>query len=116
MGFTWTQEDLPVMGYQILYYDQEYRERVMAEIEMKALIDLVSQLRRGALIREGDGGWELCFKATALIRKKLHPVTHKPIGDIDYATDLDFDDIVLYSKTEDGLANFTSWMAENNFT
>ena len=47
---------------------------------------------------------------------KLHPVTHKPIGDIDYATDLDFDDIVLYSKTEDGLANFTSWMAENNFT
>ncbi len=105
--------DMPVMGYEALYYVPEFVEMVRKETGLEDLVTLVNEVRRGAFIKDGDDGWELSFQARALIRNELDPQNHRPIGDTDYATDLQYTHTVLYSEREDGLALFEAFAREN---
>ncbi|WP_420403899.1 hypothetical protein [Nisaea sp.] len=140
MGFSWTSSELPkladphfidavghlvharqsdgyrfsmaLMGYQALYYDPAFEELVKAETKIERLQTVVHEIRRGSFVKEGAEGWEVSFRADILIRNELDPGTNKPIGDVDYASDLEYRDPVLYATDEEGLPRFRAWCTE----
>lgn len=106
--------DMPLMGYQALFYTAEFAEQVKRETGVAALQTLVHEVRRGVFRKtDDDNGWEVSFRADAVIRNELDPVTHLPIGDVDYATDLTYTNTVLFSVNESTLVDFASWVRTN---
>jgi hypothetical protein len=106
--------DMSLMGYQALFYAPAFEEEVKRDTGIAALQTLVHEVRRGvfAKIDEHDG-WEISFRADAVIRNELDPTTHGPIGDVDYATDLTYTNTVLFSVHETALTSFTDWVHTN---
>lgn len=101
--------EMPIMGYQALFYTQEFEELVSKESSIKALQPEVYEIRRGAFAKPGTEGWELSFQAKALIRNQLDLVTKLPVGKVDYATDLSYSNTILYSTNQEGLQIFLFW-------
>jgi hypothetical protein len=78
--------DMPLMGYQALFYTPHFEAEVKRDTGIDVLQTLVHEVRRGvfAKIAGDDGeenGWEISFRADAVIRNKLDPTTHLPVGD-----------------------------------
>ncbi|MDG1273062.1 MAG: hypothetical protein P8P46_01220, partial [Alphaproteobacteria bacterium] len=57
----------------------------------------------------GADGWEVTFRAEALIRNELNSETNLPIGEVDYATDLIYSNTILFSLNETGNKIFERW-------
>jgi hypothetical protein len=57
----------------------------------------------------GTDGWEVSFRAEALIRNALDHNTHLPLGEIDYATDLIYSNTILFSLQQTGNKIFEEW-------
>lgn len=106
--------DMPLMGYQALFYTSEFTEEVKRETGVAALQTLVHEVRRGVFKKTDDDGWELSFRADAVIRNELDPTTHLPIGAVDYATDLTYTNTVLFSLNEGALVTFADWVRAND--
>ena len=137
MGFTWNSSDLAaladphfidklghyvhghqaenytfsmnVMGYQAMYYTAKFEEIVKRESSIEALKTEVKQVCRGMFGKTGTDGWEVSFRAEALIRNALDPNTHLPLGEIDYATDLVYSNTILFSLQQTGNKIFEEW-------
>jgi hypothetical protein len=107
------QFDMPLMGYQALFYTPEFEDVVKQETGVAVLKTLTHEVRRGVFSKTGDDGWEVSFRADAVIRNELDPTTHTPIGDVDYATDLTYSNTILFSIHETGLTTFAEWANEN---
>jgi hypothetical protein len=105
--------DMPLMGYQALFYTPEFAEEVRRETGVAALQTLVHEVRRGVFKKTDEDGWELSFRADAVIRNELDPATHLPIGEVDYATDLTYTNTVLFSLNEGTLVTFADWVRAN---
>ena len=105
--------DMPLMGYQALFYTPEFAEEVRRETGVAALQTLVHEVRRGVFKKTEEDGWELSFRADAVIRNELDPATHLPIGEVDYATDLTYTNTVLFSLNEGTLVTFADWVRAN---
>lgn len=105
--------DMPLMGYQALFYTPEFAEEVKRETGVAALQTLVHEVRRGVFKKTDEDGWELSFRADAVIRNELDPTTHLPIGEVDYATDLTYTNTVLFSLNEGSLVTFADWVRAN---
>jgi hypothetical protein len=105
--------DMPLMGYQALFYTPKFAEEVRRETGVAALQTLVHEVRRGVFKKTDEDGWELSFRADAVIRNELDPATHLPIGEVDYATDLTYTNTVLFSLNEDTLVTFADWVRAN---
>lgn len=106
--------DMPLMGYQALFYTPEFAEEVKRETGVAALQTLVHEVRRGVFKKiDDDEGWELSFRADAVIRNELDSATHMPIGAVDYATDLTYTNTVLFSLNEATLVSFAEWTRAN---
>ena len=105
--------DMPLMGYQALFYTPEFEAEVKRDTGIAVLQTLVHEVRRGVFTKSGDDGWEVSFRADAVIRNELDPATHTPIGDVDYATDLSYTNTVLFSIHESGLTTFANWATAN---
>jgi hypothetical protein len=105
--------DMPLMGYQALFYTPDFAEQVKRETGIDTLKTLVHEVRRGVFSKTGDDGWEVSFRADAVIRNALDPTTHLPIGDVDYATDLAYTNTVLFSVNESTLVSFADWVRAN---
>ncbi|MEQ8333743.1 hypothetical protein [Nisaea sp.] len=106
------QFSIALMGYQALYFDPAFEEMVKEETKIDRLQTVVHEIRRGSFIKPGAGGWEISFRADILIRNELDPATRKPVGEVDYASDLEYRDQVLYANDETGIENFKSWCRE----
>ena len=98
-----------VMGYQAMYYTQEFEKIVKGESSINSLKTEVKQVCRGMFSKIGDDGWEVSFRAEALIRNELAPSTHLPMGEVDYATDLVYSNTILFSLHETGNKIFNEW-------
>ena len=137
MGFSWTSSDFPkladphfidavghlvharqtegyqfsmaLMGYQALFYDPAFEELVKKETNIERLQTPVHEIRRGSFLKEGDDGWELSFRADILIRNELDTATKNPVGEVDYVSDLEYRDQVVYATDESGLERFRTW-------
>lgn len=105
--------EMPLMGYQILRFTDEFSTELKREGNLDQVRPLVHEVRRGSLKRNGDDGWELRFVAYALIRNELDPANGMPLGEIDYASDLEYSQIQLVADDEAGLYRFRSWVAKN---
>jgi hypothetical protein len=106
--------DMPLMGYQALFYAPEFEAEVKRDTGIAVLQTLVHEVRRGVFTKSDDeDGWEISFRADAVIRNELDPATHAPIGEVDYATDLSYSNTVLFSVHENGLVTFTDWAKAN---
>jgi hypothetical protein len=106
--------DMPLMGYQALFYTPAFAEEVKRETGVAALQTLVHEVRRGVFKKTDDNdGWELSFRADAVIRNELDPTTHLPIGEVDYATDLTYTNTVLFSLNEATIVTFADWTRAN---
>lgn len=140
MGFSWTTAEFPkladphfidavghyvharqaegykfsmaLMGYQALFYDPAFEEMVKAETDIDRLQTVVHEIRRGSFIKDGADGWEVSFRADILIRNEFDTTSRKPVGDVDYASDLEYRDQVLYATDENGFARFQDWCRE----
>ncbi|MBH68888.1 MAG: hypothetical protein CMM58_11090 [Rhodospirillaceae bacterium] len=100
---------MDVMGYKAMYYTSEFEALVKSESSISALKNEIQQVCRGMFAREGKEAWEVSFKAEALIRNELDPVTNMPIGEVAYATDLVYSNTVLYSIHENANSLFAEW-------
>ena len=137
MGFTWNSEDIAfladpnfidrlghyvhnnnsnhykfsmnVMGYQAMYYTKEFEDIVKSESSIKVLKNEIKQVCRGIFGKNGADGWEVSFRAEALIRNELNSETNLPIGEVDYATDLIYSNTILFSLNETGNKIFERW-------
>lgn len=137
MAFTWTAKDLPklaephfidsvgqlvhslqgdvygfameLMGYQALFYDPAFEEMVKADTKIDRLQTVVHEIRRGSFLKRDPEGWELSFRADILIRNDFDRLSGRPIGQVDYAADLEYRDPVLFSRDEGGLGRFLAW-------
>ena len=98
-----------VMGYQAMYYTQEFEKIVKSESSINSLQTEVKQVCRGMFSKIDDNGWEVSFRAEALVRNELDHSTHLPIGEVDYATDLVYSNTILFSLHETGNKIFTDW-------
>ena len=98
-----------VMGYQAMYYTAEFEEIVKRESNIEALKTEVKQVCRGMFGKTGTDGWEVSFRAEALIRNALAPDTHLPLGEVDYATDLVYSNTILFSLHQTGNKTFEEW-------
>ena len=98
-----------VMGYQAMHYTAEFEEIVKRESNIEALKTEVKQVCRGMFGKIGTDGWEVSFRAEALIRNALDPNTHLPLGEIDYATDLIYSNTILFSLQQTGNKIFEEW-------
>ena len=98
-----------VMGYQTMYYTAEFEEIVKSESSIEALKTEVKQVCRGMFGKTGTDGWEVSFRAEALVRNSLDPSTHLPLGEIDYATDLVYANTILFSLHQTGNKIFEGW-------
>lgn len=107
--------DMPLMGYQALFYTPEFEEEVKRDTGVAMLQTLVHEVRRGVFSRadDNDDGWEVSFRAEAVIRNELDPTTHLPVGAVDYATDLSYSNTVLFSVHETALVTFADWAKAN---
>ncbi|MDA1310747.1 MAG: hypothetical protein O2985_14225, partial [Proteobacteria bacterium] len=105
--------DMPVMGYQALFYAPDFEAKVKSETGIAVLKTLVHEIRRGAFAKTDEDGWEISFRAEAAIRNELDPTSHLPIGAVDYATDLSYSNTVLFSVHETALAAFGDWARSN---
>lgn len=103
---------IALMGYQALFFDPAFEELVKRETSIDGLQTVVHEIRRGSFIKPGADGWEISFRADILIRNELDPTTNKPVGEIDYASDLEYRDQVLYAEDEKGIENFKAWCRE----
>ena len=137
MGFTWNSEDIAsladpnfidrlghyvhndnsnhykfsmnVMGYQAMYYTKEFEDIVKSESSIKVLKTEIKQVCRGIFGKNGTDGWEVSFRAEALIRNDLNSETNLPIGEVDYATDLIYSNTILFSLSDTGNKIFERW-------
>ena len=98
-----------VMGYQAMYYTQEFEKIVKSDSSINSLKTEVKQVCRGMFSKIDDNGWEVSFRAEALIRNDLSSLTHLPVGEVDYATDLVYSNTILFSLHETGNKIFTDW-------
>ena len=98
-----------VMGYQAMYYTAEFEEIVKSESSIEALKTEVKQVCRGMFGKTGTDGWEVSFRAEALIRNSLDPNKHLPLGEVDYATDLVYSNTILFSLHRTGNKTFEEW-------
>ena len=98
-----------VMGYQAMYYTAEFEQIVKRESNIEALKTEVKQVCRGMFGKIGTDGWEVSFRAEALIRNALAPNTHLPLGEVDYATDLVYSNTILFSLHQTGNKTFEEW-------
>lgn len=105
--------EMPVMGYQVLLYDRAFADQVKTETGIADLKDLVHEVRRGSFVKPDPDGWELSFRAEALIRNEIDPSTRAPVGEVDYASDLEYENTVLYSVHDNGLEAFVTWAKAN---
>lgn len=105
--------DMPLMGYQALFYTPEFEAEVKRDTGIAVLRTLVHEVRRGVFKKTDADGWEVSFRADAVIRNDLDPTTHTPIGEIDYATDLTYTNTVLFSVHETALPAFAEWARAN---
>ncbi|UUX51150.1 hypothetical protein NUH88_05530 [Nisaea acidiphila] len=140
MGFSWTTSDFPkladphfidavghlvharqaegyqfsmaLMGYQALFYEPAFEELVKKETGIERLQTVLHEIRRGSFLKEGADGWELSFRADILVRNEFDTATRKPVGEVDYASDLEYRDQVLYATDEAGLERFRTWCKE----
>lgn len=106
------QFSMALMGYQALFYDPAFEELVKKETSIDRLQTVVHEVRRGSFVKDGEDGWEVSFRADILIRNDFDSGTGKPIGEIDYASDLEYRDQVLYATDEAGLSRFQKWCAD----
>lgn len=105
--------DMPLMGYQALFYTEEFAKEVKSDTGIAALQTLVHEVRRGVFSKSGEDGWEVSFRADAVIRNELDPTSHLPIGAVDYATDLTYSNTILFSVNENALVTFHDWARTN---
>lgn len=103
---------IALMGYQVLFFDPAFEELVKKETKIAGLQTVVHEIRRGSFIKPGADGWEVSFRADILIRNELDLTTHKPVGEVDYASDLEYRDQVLYAEDEKGIESFKAWCRE----
>lgn len=140
MGFSWTIEDYPkiadphfidavghlvharqgegyvfsmaLMGYQALFYDAAFEQMVKEETKIDGLKTVVHEIRRGSFVKPGADGWELSFRADILLRNEFDSAVQKPVGAVEYVSDLEYRDQVVYAKDEGGLERFRAWCSE----
>ena len=103
------QFSIDLMGYQALFFDPAFEEMIKQETRIDRLRTVVHEIRRGSFIKPGAEGWEVSFRADILLRNELDTATSRPVGEIDYASDLEYRDQVLYAQDETGMEHFKAW-------
>ena len=103
------QFSIDLMGYQALFFDPVFEEMIKQETKIDRLRTVVHEIRRGSFIKPGAEGWEVSFRADILLRNELDTATSRPVGEIDYASDLEYRDQVLYAQDETGMEHFKAW-------